>query len=451
MKSSSILAAGAAALLSLAPAQADIVLHFTGSTAFRTATVNAIVNVLGGAANVKSAFNSSTGGNRTASTQCVIQGTHATFGTVTVKCAWSGSAGGVKTIVQNLDTLNGWMSVTNLGATNGTDTGVAAPSYTLDFAGTLGESNQADVAMSDAKQVTTGFTSSSLAETRVGVIPFEWVVGNQSAPTDLTPTPPTGSAITNITPLLAQAILSGGAPLSQFTGIPGDVAVPVYAVGRDADSGTRISCLAETGVGVFGSVQHIQIATTGGNAGTAGSKISGFFLWPASTLLGVAYPIGNGGYSSGGGVATALATPGSTTADTTTGIPADQQVLFGAGQLVGYLGRSDARTATATNVIVNNNAHRLTFNGVKFWNDPIAANGTPAAYNDNLIQEGIYQGWEYEWLSYRSTFGTTNANGKTFTDLVATRISTVDGVGSGILLTTMNVAKAVEGGVITHL
>jgi hypothetical protein len=452
MKSSSILAAGAAALLSLAaPAHADLVLHFTGSTAFRVAAVNSIVNVLGGSANVKSAYKTGAGiTGRGNASQCVIQGTHASFGTVTVKCAWSGSAGGVKTVVQNIDTLNGWMSVSNLPATTGTDQGVAAPDYTLDFTG-AGESNQADIAFSDAKQVTTGFTSASLSETRVGVIPFEWVVGNQSAPTDVTPTPPTGSAITNMTPLLAQAVLSGGAPLSQFTGVPGDVAVPVYALGRDADSGTRISCLAETGVGVFGSVQHVQIATTGGAAGTAGSKISSFFLWPASTLLGVAYPIGNGGYAGGGGVATALATPGSTTADTITGVPADQQVLFGAGQLVGYLGRSDARTATATNVIANNNAHRLTFNGVKFWNDPIAANGAPASYLDSLIQEGVYQCWEYEWMSYRSTFGTTNANGKSFADLVATRIQTTDGTASGILLTTMNVTKAVEGGVITHL
>jgi hypothetical protein len=292
-------------------------------------------------------------------------------------------------------------------------------------------------------------------EQRLGVIPFEWVVGNVSP----------ASGITNITPLQAQAVLSGGAPLSQFTGVPGDVNVPVYAIGRDADSGTRISCLAEMGVGVFGSVQHIQVATTGGSgAGTTNSSISAIYLWPAATLLGVSYPIGNSGYSGGGGLANVLATPGSTTANTVNddanhnGIvevgetfTASQEVLFGPGQLIGYLGRSDARTATSSVNISPNNAHRLTVNGYKIWNDPIASNGTPASYNDNLIQEGLYQCWEFEWLSYRSTYGTTDANGKAVTDLIAARIISTDATASGLLLSTINVTKAVEGGVITHL
>lgn len=452
MKSSHILAAGAAALLSLASAQADVVIHITGSTAFRGAAIAGINAVLGGSANVKSAYKTGTGitgpGN---AGQSVIQGSvaaHPEYGVVTVKCAWSGSSGGIKTVVQNLDTLNAWISVTHLGA-NGTPVGVASPTYTLDFPG---ETNQSDVAFSDAKQVTTGFTSSNLIETKVGVIPFEWVVGFQASGP---------SAISNMTPILAQAVLSGGAPLSQFTGIPGDVTVPVYAIGRDADSGTRISALAETGVGVFGSVQHIQVTTTGGSGvGTEGATINNLYLWPASTLLGVAYPIGNGGYAGGGNVANVLATKGSVTANTANDggvtFAANQEVLFGPGQLVGYLGRSDARTATKNDVVLGNNAHRLTFNGVGITaaggGPENTSNGQPAGgYKDNLIQEGLYQCWEYEWFSYRSTYGTTDAFGKAVADLISAHIISTDASVSGLLLSTMNVTKAVEGGVITHL
>ncbi len=451
MNSSKILVAGAAALLSLASAHADVSIHITGSTAFRKGTINAIIGVMGGNGAVKSAYKTGTGitGPNDAG-QTVIQGTvalHPEFGTVTVKAVWSGSSGGVKTIVQNLDiaTAPGWPSITNLG-TVGTPNGLAALDYTLDFGG---ETLKTDVCMSDAKQVTTGFTSAGLTETKVGVIPFEWVVGNQS--------PAVASAITNITPLQAQAVISGGAPLSTFTSNSAHASIPVYAVGRDADSGTRISALAETGVGVFGSVQHIQVVTTGGTGdGTAGATISKLYLWPASTLLGVAYPIGNGGYSGGGGVANVLATPGSTSATTSDGgatIPSAQEVLFGAGQLVGYLGRSDARTAVKTGTIATNNAHRLAFNGVTCWSgNDNTSDGTPSGgYDDSKMQEGVYQCWEFEWLSYRTTYGTTSPNGKSFTDLVAARIASTDGTASGILLSTMHVTRAVEGGVITEL
>jgi hypothetical protein len=87
---------------------------------------------------------------------------------------------------------------------------------------------------------------------------------------------------------------------------------------------------------------------------------------------------------------------------------------------------------------------------VQIWSGAIAANGTPAAYNDTLITEGVYQLWEFQYLAYRQNYNTTSPQGRLVADAIANRIKTVDGSLSGTLLGQMNVSKAVEGGVITY-
>ena len=438
MKTSKLILACATALAAVGTAQADTVVHITGSTAFRAATITAIQNVFGGAGTYKAAYGSTTGSSTTASNRTIIQGTIATLpaaGVVTVKCSWSGSTGGIKTVVQNIDVTT-WPSITNLPATN-TSVGItdASLSFALDTGTFPSETAKADVTMEDSAQASTGFTTSTLSETNVGVVVFEWVVGN-GAP----------AGLTNMTPLLAQATLSGGVPLSQFTGVSADVTA-VYAMGRDFDSGTRLSELAETGVGVFGGVQQIQPIFTG-TAGAAGSSISKIKLWQSETVLGQLFQIGQSGYSSGGQLADALATPGSATADTTTGIAAAEQVGFGPGNLLAYLGRSDAARACKTSAITGNTAKRLNWNGYQLTNGPILATGSPTSYNDNLVTEGLYSLWEYEKLAYRSSY---TGNGKAVADKIANQIINTDATVSGIKLSTMNVSRAVEGGVITHL
>lgn len=437
MKITKYLSTSIAALAVAASAHADTVIHITGSTAFRSATIAAIKNVLG--ASVKTSY-AGTSGGASAATYVVLQGTVASLpaaGTVTVKCTWTGSTGGIKSVVQNIDITqttapNGWMSITNLTGAAGAEVAVASPSYSLDNGTFPSETLKPDVTMEDSLQSSTGFISTTLAETQVGVIPFEWVANNGS---------PAG--LNNITPLLAQALLSGGMPLSQFTCNPAD-AVAVYAMGRDFDSGTRLSCLAETGVGVFGSVQHIQ-PTVSGTAGASGSSITALKLWPAQTVLGQPFAIGQSGFAGGGALADNLATPGSSTAATPGGADG---VGFGPGWLVGYLGRNDASRACKTTSIATNTAHRMKWNGISDWNEPILANGNPTTYNDAAIQEGCYSLWEYEWLAYRSTYA---GNGKAVADKIANEIINTTASTAGLKLSTMNVSKPVEGGLITHL
>ena len=232
-------------------------------------------------------------------------------------------------------------------------------------------------------------------------------------------------------------------PLFQFTSNLADTNA-VYAMGRDFDSGTRLSELAESGVGVFGSVQQIQ-PTVSGTAGAAGSSITALKLWPAQTVLGQPFAIGQSGFASGGTLADNLATPGSAAAATPGGADG---VLFGPGHLVAYLGRNDASRACKTTSIAGNTAHRLTWNGVSDWNGPILANGNPTSYNDAAVTNGTYTLWEYESLAYRSTFG---GNGKGVADKIANEIINTTATVSGTSLSSMNVSKAVEGGVVTAL
>ena len=74
-------------------------------------------------------------------------------------------------------------------------------------------------AMSDVFQASTPFTSTTLLDTNiVAVVPFRWVANN-GAP----------AAISNATPNLIQALLTGGMPLSMWTQDTNDATKGVYA------------------------------------------------------------------------------------------------------------------------------------------------------------------------------------------------------------------------------
>jgi hypothetical protein len=166
-------------------------------------------------------------------------------------------------------------------------------------------------------------------EFEVGIIPFKWFKNDGGAP-----------GLTNMTNLLGRALYSslGELPLSQFTGVPADSATTVYCTGRNADSGSRVTTLAELGYGVFNRVNQYDGTVVGG----------------AITALTFK---GNVGYSSGSGVAGLLS-------GTYTG-----------GTVVGYLGASDWASA------VSGGATELTWNGVP--------------YSAQAVQEGRYTFWGY--------------------------------------------------------
>jgi hypothetical protein len=267
--------------------------------------------------------------------------------------------------------------------------------------------------MSDVYQASSPFPTPVLAAQIVGVVPFKWVRNNGSV-----------STLANMTPQLAISLYTGTGklPLALFTGVNSDEGTNVFALGRNADSGTRLTAFAETGVGVLNNVQQwyplngTTIIKSGGTLIVTGQKIV-----PVDTVNGITYPVGDSGYNSGGDLAAAMKSTGSFAAV--------------GGYYVTYLGLPDAYTAE------NGGATDMTYNGV--------------AYSPTAVEEGQYTFWGYEHLDYLSSYG---GNGKTVADLLAAKILNQDAsvippgsVAPGILLGSMNVQRFTDGGPISNL
>ena len=145
--------------------------------------------------------------------------------------------------------------------------------------------------------------------------------------------------------------------------------------------------------------------------------MTGQELYPQETINTILYTQGHGGYSSGGDVAAMLKFTGNSSS------------VIG-GYYLAYVGISDATTALA------GGATELQWNGV--------------SYSTNAVQEGRYTFWGYEHLDYRSDYGTVSSLGKQVADQIAGDILATDApASSGLLLGSMNVSRATDGGLVT--
>jgi hypothetical protein len=407
MKLPKTIVAGLLALSTATLANAVEIIHITGSTAFRTSTVNAIINIMQPGTCVGAFVGA---GPVTKASFAIISGTTAVGGIpVIVKCYWSGSAGGVGLVNGTITAGTGeWltnataMSAIASGGTGGTS--VASGSAIYD------PPAQADVALSDVFQAATPFPTPVINQTSVGIVGFKWVRNAGAA---------TVTGLNNMTPGLARALLSAGSlPLALWTGVATDSNTLVYAIGRDGDSGTRITAFSETGFGAFSLPLQYSPTNAAGAIVTAAvpGPITGQEITPFQSLYSgaIQFPPGQGGYNSGGDLAAAM-TNGGTLATIN-------------GYYVTYLGTSDASTAT------NNGAVELTWNGV--------------AYGTNTVAQGQYSFWSYEHLDYLPTYSSTDNNGYTIANQIAANITTNTATLSGLLLSQMAVQRSADGGPI---
>jgi hypothetical protein len=389
----------AAGLALVNSSRADTTLHITGSTAFRSATHNAIKHIFSGGT-LKYAWIQNAAGNATESNSSAVmyQGTVAGLaGTTTIKTHWSGSEAGIQAVA-------GGFNVTFLPDS----TTVTAAGNQLDSSTALSESVVPDVSMSDTFQASSNFkagtskgsppfgtyrnlsghTTGLPAGNVVGIVPFKFVASDDAP-----------GSVTNMTSQIARALFSTGkVPLSMWTGNANDQDVHAFAIGRDIDSGTRLTALAETGLGALAVVKQYEPLKGGVRAVTNGTGATGdgvavdtlttSDLWPSETINGITEAVGNGGYNSGGTVALVLANH-----------TAANQFM------VSYVSVSDAGTATS------NGANELTFNGFSF-----DANG---------IAQGEYTFWGYEHLYY-SPIGVPAGTKKQLADKVALQIFNTD-------------------------
>ena len=367
--------AGSLALSLIGTANAATTIRITGSTAYRGVTHTAIGKILAAGYTVGYAGSTLSGAG-----QAIFTGTTSTGSiSVIIKTSWSGSVGGVQTVAGSLPISN-WLVDT-------TPAGGSAPAV-------YDAATAPDVAMSDTYQNSTVYTKPALTDLVVGVVPFRFVAG-KGAP----------AALNNITPQLAQALWSNGsAPLGLFTGNNADEGVTVYALGRDPDSGTRLTAFAETGIGVNSYIQQYQPAISAGS-------VTGYSLVVTSTINGVVVPTGQGGYSSGGNLATAL--QGLTNATV--------------GYNISYASTGDAATA------ITGGAKELSYNGVTL----------EAAAPYTSVIEGKYTFWGYEHLMYKTTLDATK---KTVANTLATQILNVDAT---VKVGDMQVSRPTDGGLVT--
>jgi hypothetical protein len=220
-------------------------------------------------------------------------------------------------------------------------------------------------------------------------------------------------------------LLAGSLVLSGLSGNSNDT-VPVRAVGRDQDSGTRVAALADCGYGIATKVIQYQPLFDGATKATvppptpptgAGHNITGAAEWPkTSSVDTVPSPLGNSGYNSGGLVASSILVPSA--------YP---------DWIVAYVGLNDGITALG-----NTSNFVLTFNG-----GSLTYNGT--SWDVSGVENGNYTFWGYEHFLYLSSLAGSPLK---VANLIKTNILNDTASVSGVAISSMTVHRDKDGGAI---
>jgi hypothetical protein len=405
MKKSQLLIAAIMSAGIMATASAQTVINVTGATAFRAAASTAILNSF---TSVNYAYSGSTFSS--AQYQIFRGSFPGVSGNTTIRTNWSGSVEGIRDLAQNntVGYLPASTTISSAGTANATTTGL--------------DNATSHLAFSDIYAASTPYDNGSVSGSVAGIIAFRFVA-NRNA----------NGTLTNITSQQFRNLATNGnTPASLFTGNAGHT-TPVYLTGRNDGSGTRVSVLAETGHGYSQLVKQYKATTTGSGSSTVLTELR---LWPTNDSANVsniynADIAGNGGYSSGSTMVTALS--GNSTSvqvkaanGSNIGSP---RTLF----LVGYLGTNDSNTA------VTNGAIPLSYNGVSL---NVNANGIT---NPGVVQNGAYTLWANEQLYWRT--GTDTGDLLTIKDKILTDIPTNLG-NAGLDIATMTVSRSSDGGLV---
>ena len=447
MNKKSLLTCALVAVGVISQASADNTVYFTGSTAFRTQAFNTLNSVAGPSAggvfdipgttvagHVAPAITlSAWGGSHANGDNAAFMLFHGNIGgsPTFVDCAWTGSEAGIANItsspapnVVNAQTGQPLAGVNNKYLLTTTPAGINAsqpPSTDLDSAARQGDVSLADTSQASSDPLTQG--AALVAYGPVCVVPFTWAKNNNiSSAASAAKT--AWSRISNVTlPELVNE-LSAAQTADVLTGFAADSSTIVYPVGRNNGSGTRANFENDTTYGLLTPVNQYGIGsgTDGGvTSGTAGGSL---------TLISV----GNNGYESGGNVAAALGTTGSTSQ---TDPNFNEQGTHNAGWIaIGYLGISDATTLDATQSTL-----WLTENGV--------------GESDQAIVGGEYSFWGYENFygkpgnsGFQDTVANVFFNSLQFTVNAAYAGGT--GHSPGIPLVDMNCTKPTDGSFPAH-
>ena len=213
------------ALATIHTAQAQTVVHITGSTAYRAAVYQAITDIL--APGFTFGY---TGSTASKASQAIYTGTTKTGNiSIIIKTSFSGSVGGISTLAASLTVGpngsftggGGWLVDSTPQSTSGTPNAPNDPSH-LDTAIT------ADIAMADCFQASAPamYQTPKLKDNILGVVPFVWVATPGSPLTD-----PTNHPVTDVTKAQVKTLLvTDSLVLSSLTGDSSDTEA-VHGVG----------------------------------------------------------------------------------------------------------------------------------------------------------------------------------------------------------------------------
>jgi len=440
MKKTLIVAALAA--LSIGAASADTN-YITGSTAFRKAANSQIAawvesqgTTNGGCGLV---WSDTAGASPVGATDIAWSWTNGS-GTNYIVAHWSGSEGGIQNTAAPRGTKTyGYLNVatpgllsnpvafaTGLGAGTTNSTNMLQTNGNIVFSDTTQSSSIFKNTYAGTTYTSLTGCGTSTVSPQVGVVTFAWIV-NSSA----------NANILNMTVENARNLLNlGTMPVALLTGSNSDTNSFVWLVGRDIDSGTRITTLGETGYGTSKAVKQYYVGSY--NGGTTNAV----YLTPQTTINGVTEVKGNGGYASGSGSSPSglvyqvknygiLASGTSLTVDTNS----TANATTGPNYLLGYAGTGDAGKSNAAPLRL------LQYAGT--------------TYSDAAVINGQYGFWGYEDLYYNAS--TTVANTVTVGNGIAAAIlGTPTGTSStglynaGVQLSTMNVSRGSDFAVIVQ-
>jgi hypothetical protein len=405
---------GASALGFAASAQAQTVINITGATAFRSAAHAAIMASFNQSGALGTTWNyaHNHASNGASAGRAIYKGTFPGIsGTTVIRTSWTGSVEGVRALTKPTAFPETYLrdSVSNLsGFTAGVRGGASDTQTSTSHAFAF-----ADMAQAAAPAA---YASPKLNGGPVGVIAFAPVINNGA-----------NASITNITINQFRRLVSNGTiPASMLTGNASSNSTTIYNVQRNDGSGTRVIHLAEIG--------HGPANLTKGYVLTGSSSLNTPVLAPL-TANTTTYPntqnsndyrstsvLGNGGYTSGGTIATWMRLPSS-----------------GNFNIVSWLGTPDAVTAYNS----GSGGRVLAYNGEKL--DGIAAGALTDADRDK-IRTGKYSAWSFEQLFYVGTLASGSAKKAVYDKLVA-NIPTNIGT-AGVAISTMSVTRTTDGGTI---
>ena len=413
MKNTKHILVAALAALSIGSASAETI-YVTGSTAFRSAANTALSTMTG--ATVLAQDNATLGSAGNVNIRWVNGGL-----TNLVKVHWSGSEAGIQSILKPSATFNYLPDSAS---------GTVSSSIAND-------SHVGNIAFSDTYQSTSIFNGTKAgdgfsyptvtADTQVGVVAFTWVASK-------------GFPGSNINAQIARNLLANGfCSVALFTGNTANSQDVAYLLGRNRDSGTRLTTFAEMGYGANSGTIQFAVATNGipstNNTATlqGTTTTNSLITYPAEFINGVGAIAGNSGYSSGGTLCgfmtNGYAPQPSFLVDGTVNSTPLGGVYTGNTYLIGYAGQSDADSKVSAGLI------KLSYDGV--------------AASQNAIIQGQYPFWGYEHCLKSPT---ASATATTFYNALCAKVlaSSSATLSPNVALGDMQVSRAQDGGVITQ-